>query len=154
MRLASNPMMFVACRHVPSYMSSTNASFCGTSNDPGRESPSFQVPAVNSVFAINAFHRFTTGTLSLAPTSNAASAYSLVVLAKRDTLVYPLDWSLGHQRCSLIGGGAIKMIRGLWALIHGWLMIFSRLSLYSSSGTCCLFGAFGSDASLAPKKMV
>jgi hypothetical protein len=33
-------------------------------------------------------------------------------------------------------------------------MIASRLSTNSSSGICCLFGASGSDESLAPKKMV
>lgn len=33
-------------------------------------------------------------------------------------------------------------------------MIFSKLALYSSRGICCLLGAFASEASLAPKKIV
>jgi hypothetical protein len=92
--------------------------------------------------------------LSSAPSSTTASAYALVALARRVTLVYPLDWSLGHQRCSLIGGGATRMIRGSWALICGWKMMFFKFWVNSSRGMCCLFGASGSDESLAPKKTV
>jgi hypothetical protein len=48
----------------------------------------------------------------------------------------------------------MRIMRGLWATICGWVMIFSKLALYSSRGMCCLFGAFGSEASLAPKNTV
>lgn len=147
-------MVFVDQQISPSYINSTKASFCAVSSDPGRRSPTFHASILKLVFAINAFHKLTTGRFSFAPSSTTASAYCLVVVAVRETELYPLSWSLGHQRCSLIGGGAIKMIRGLWATICGCVMIFSKLALYSSKGMCCLLGASGSEASLAPKKMV
>jgi hypothetical protein len=82
-------------------------------SEPGRWSPVFQTSTWKAAFSMKAFHKFITGMLSFAPTSQAASAYSFVAAAVRDTVVCPLDSSLGHQRCSLTGGGAINTMRGL-----------------------------------------
>lgn len=62
--------------HAPSVRKLASVSLLGTSRAPIRGSPSFQ-----PVGFIKAGHKSTTGILSDAPTSHAATAYDLVKLA-------------------------------------------------------------------------
>ena len=81
----------IANAYLPSYISSTKASFGVDSKEPGRRSPTFHPSIWKAVFAMKAFHKLTTGRLSFAPISTTASAYCLVVAAVLETEGYPLS---------------------------------------------------------------